>query len=477
MFGKREGLLTAIVVTGLFACSSDDDKKAGVSWSACEEGATLECANIEVPMNYSDTAGEKISLALIRKPAPAETRRGALLFNPGGPGGSGVELIQSFEEEASIPASVLAAYDIVGFDPRGVGGSTPVDCSELQDADIDAYPTTDDAVRELHQLLSELATGCVNKEGAYLQQLGSMNVVRDMDEIRRAMGEDELNFIGYSYGTRLAALYLQTYPQHSGRIVLDGSVLPNSSVTQLISESLPSLQSNLRLFLSQCTNTDPDCNVDQLITRLTDRVSALSNDDTEAGQEEFEVFGELVVISAQEPEFGLFAADAIIEYLNSYDVGVLEQFIQLLDALGQDFEDDDSDGVTAQTAVMCADDAYRPTADELITLLTQMNTVSDPFAEAQLAVAGLCAGWPQAIEPLAPIATSTAPMSIVIGGTTDAQTPVQWSETMAQAIGGTYIRSEHPGHTVVFTDQSECVDDLVEQFLADGLAPAVTQCN
>ncbi|MEM7257278.1 MAG: alpha/beta fold hydrolase, partial [Pseudomonadota bacterium] len=357
------------------------------------------------------------------------------------------------------------------------GGSTAVDCSDLQADDFDAYPTTDDALRALHQSISDLAAACSNKVGAYLQQLGSMNVVRDMDEIRRAMGEDKLNFIGYSYGTRLAGLYLQTYPQHSGRIVLDGSVLPDSALTPLVTESLPAMQSNLRLFLSQCTNTDPGCSVDQLIARLTDRVEALRNDNNDASQVEFDVLGELVVLSTQEPDFGLFAADAVIEYLNSYDVAVLERFTQLLDALDEDMDDDDSDSETAQTAVMCADDAYRPTADDLITLLAQMNNLSDPFAEAQIGLAGLCAGWPQAVEPLAPIATSTAPLSIVIGGTTDAQTPVQWSETMAQAIGGTYIRSEHTGHTVVFTDQSECVDDLVEQFLLDGLAPTVTQCN
>lgn len=477
MVVNKGGLFFAGVMVVLCGCSSGDGESSDTIWSVCESPSTLECASLDVPLDYSESEGEKITLSLMRKPAPSATRQGALLFNPGGPGGSGIELIKLFEEIDSIPPAVLAAYDLVGFDPRGIGRSTAVDCSGLGLEDISDYPIGEQAIVELHRQLSQFSAACSAKEGQYLQHLGSKNVVRDMDEIRQFIGEDKLNFIGYSYGTRLAALYLQEFPQNSGRIVLDASVSPDSSLTELVRGSLPVLQSNLELVLSRCESTDPGCNVDQLIDRLISRVVSLSTDSAAVSAAEFEIFGEMVSIAAQEPEFGLFAADTIIKYLNSYDVTVLENFAELLESLGEDLDADNEDNETAQIAVLCADDAYRPDAQGLSDLFTDFNGLSDAFAESQLTLAALCSGWPQALEPLAPIASNTAPVSLVIGGTSDAQTPVQLSEEMARAIGGIFIRSEHLGHTSVFAEESDCIDQLVEQFLVDGLLPAVTACT
>lgn len=463
------------------ACSSDDDPVSAeqtktVAWSACESGTALECSELDVPLDYGDTEGEKITLSLIRKPATGTERKGALLFNPGGPGGSGIELIEAFEEGGTIPAAISAAYDIVSFDPRGVGKSGPVNCG-TQD-DINDYPLDAEAIRDMHAGLTAYNNACFAKYGSYLQQLGSINVVRDMEEIRLGMGEDKLNFIGYSYGSRLAALYLQQYPTHSGRLVLDGSLDPDSSIAKLSLEAAPALHANLLMALSRCRLTDDTCDADQLLSRLTTRVNALTADTSDAAEEELEILSELVSNAATDPEFSEITAEPLINYATSYDRSILEQFIVTLQQLGMIDEDDDSneDNETTQTAVMCADDANRPAVDELITLHSELNQVSDIAAEVQLAQAGMCAGWPAALEPVQPIATSVAPVALVIGGTTDAQTPLLWSESMAQAIGGVFIRSEHPGHVAVFVDKSACLDDLVEKFLLDGLTPAATQC-
>lgn len=490
MLNIRNGFAIALVVGTMSACSSDDNSTPFVSnaltWQACETAAALQCTEIKVPKDYAIDA-EEITLSLIRKPANGNQRRGALLFNPGGPGGSGIELIETFAEHGSIPQSVTSAYDLVSFDPRGVGKSTEVDCQDFGLDDIEDYPTDGAAIGEMHAQFSEFSSACFQKYGTYLQQLGSLNVVRDMEEIRKALGEEKLNFIGYSYGTRLAALYLQKYPTTSGRIVLDASVHPDSAVDKLVKESLPALQTNLRLLLSQCTQTDPDCEVDQLLTRLANRANQLANDASAAAQEEFELFGEIVIAATQDPEFGLLAADTLIEYLNTLDRSVFDRFFALLQQFeymsetttGEETNDDgeeDEDNETAQIAILCADDAFRPSADSLISLLGEFNQISDVFAEAQIPLAGACAGWPAALEPLPPISTNTAPVSLVIGGTTDTQTPIAWSESMAQAIGGVYIRSEHLGHTAVFNDASDCIDTIVEKFLLDGLAPAATEC-
>lgn len=132
--------------------------------------------------------------------------------------------------------------------------------------------------------------------------------------------------------------------------------------------------------------------------------------------------------------------------------------------------------VTVLTAVLCADDAFRPSTEYLQTLLDELNVTSDAFAESNVARIASCVGWPQTPEPLPAIATGAAPLSLVIGGTTDAQTPLTWSETMSEAIGGVFIRSEHLGHVGVFVGKSACLDDIAINFLTDGLRPTITDC-
>ncbi len=470
-----------ILMTTLMACSSDSDTSDSTQtlpWAACESGSSLECAELDVPMDYTNPDGETISLALIRMPATGNDKQGVILLNPGGPGGSGIELVEDFSLIGNIPEDITAAFDIIGFDPRGIGNSTPADCNNLGLNDITFYPTNADAIRQMHEDSIAFGAACFEKVGPYLQQLGSLNVVRDMNEIRMAMGENTLNFIGYSYGTRLAALYLQQFPTHSGRFILDGSLPPDSSVRKLITEQTPAYESNLRAVLSQCRLTDNNCDVDQLMSNAANRALELANDFSGPAQDEFALLAEIVSQSTEDPEFGVFAADTLIEYFTAPDIRILERFFTLLMQLqGAGDDDSDNDEDIAQKAVMCADDSARPSADELINLLSDLNSISDIFAEAQVAEAATCAGWPEALEPLPQISSDTAPVSLVVGGTTDAQTPLAWSQEMAQAIGGFFIQSEHPGHTSVFNGDSDCIDTIAEQFLLDGLAPAVSECG
>ncbi len=469
-------------VIASIACSSNDSTTNAVNqstldWQACESVDVLECTEFQVPMDYSQPDGEQITLSLIRKPSSGDNKLGALLFNPGGPGGSGVELIEAFHEFEAIPDSILAAYDIVSFDPRGVGQSTPVSCVEFGLNDIDEYPKDAAAINTIYDQYASFASACSGKYGSYLQHLGSLNVVRDMDEIREAMGEDKLNFIGYSYGTRLAALYLQEFPTSSGRIVLDGSVHPDSSLNQMIRDSLPAYQSNIRSAVAQCTTIESNCDVNELMSILETRINNLLDDQSVEAQLEFSMLFELLNLIAEDPAIGMIAASTIYHYITTLDVSVLIEASIQFELLGITDGEEGVDDETMTSAVMCADDDFRPTKDSLVGLLAPYNDLSDIAAEGWIAQSAMCVNWPPALEPLPLIATSTAPSSLVIGGTTDAQTPLAWSEAMAQAIGGVYIRSEHLGHGVVFDNTSACIDSMVEQFLLDGLAPAQTQCN
>jgi len=480
MFKPSRTVIACTLLT-LSACSSDNSNKNEISpelnWQSCSDNKALECATLEVPLDYADKSGEKIDISLIRKPATGTEKIGALLFNPGGPGSPGIGLIETLLEFETIPSSILEAYDIVGFDPRGIGESSPIDCEDLGLDDINDYPITPEDIKKTHKDIVDFATACSASEGSYLEQLGSLNVARDMDEIRNAMNEEKLNFIGYSYGTRLAALYLQQFPDSSGRMVLDASVHPDSSVDLLISESLPALESNLSFMMAQCVNIDDSCETDKLLSQLAQRLNTIAADQSTSAQMEFSILADILSYASADPDFGKSVGQRIYEYTVTPSLELLLSLAEELNAEGDDLQEDEDEGnEPAQIAVFCADDAARPTSDSLIEKLTQFNKISDVAAEYLVSQAAICAGWPEALEPLPPIATNTAPLSLLIGGTTDAQTPIAWSQAMAQAIGGTFIKSEHSGHTTVFNEESECIDELVEKFLLDGLAPITQEC-
>ncbi len=459
------------------ACSSDDpvvEEPDVLIWRSCTTGSTLQCAELKVPTAYDDESAGEITIGLNRLQATTQPARGSLLFNPGGPGGSGTDLLESFAEADALPGSIRAAFDLVGFDPRGIGESTPLECEEFGLDELNDYPTNRADIDEFVAQMTQITAQCQEKYGDYLLQLGSLNVVRDMNSIRQALQEDKLHFIGYSYGTRLAGLYLQNFPEHSGQIVLDGSIKPDSAVLPLVEGSLPVLQSNFESLLAQCTRVTPECNVDDLLQRLEDKVETFVADEN---SDEFGLVGQLVLLGAQDPEFGDFLVAPLVSYLINDDIQVLEDFVTFLNDQGvQLAEEDDGDGAAAQLAVLCADDAARPTADELDEALQRFNSQSDLFAEASLPLAASCTGWPDAIEPLPIITTRTAPESLVIGGTTDAQTPLAWSEEMATSIGGYYLPSSHDGHTSVFNGRSDCVDEIVVDFLLNNQLPESGDC-
>lgn len=465
-------LPVAICSLMLGACSSDDpvvEPEGVLTWRSCPEDASLDCATLRVPMNYSNEQAGMIDIALNRLPASQQPAAGSLLFNPGGPGGSGIEVLEILQEFDSVPAAIRQHYDLVGFDPRGVGSSTPIEC-DTSDIDVLGDYLIDTAgISEFVQQNTELAAQCLEQEGDYLLQLGSMNVVRDMESIRKSLNEPELDFIGYSYGTRLAALYLQTYPDTSGSIILDGSLRPDASVAALAEGALPAMQRNLEQMLQNCVIADPECNPEQLQSLLIEKVDTLLSENREA---ELALLGELVISGTEDPSLGDLLIAPLGSYLLRGDRSGLELLIQLLGS-GDDDEDDDT---LIHKAVLCADDAYRPTVVQLSASLPTFNAQSDLFAEAYIGLAGSCAGWPESVEPLPPIATGTAPAALIIGGSSDAQTPLEWSEEMAIAIGGHFLASSHAGHTSVFNRESECVDTIVTTFLLEGFLPGAADC-
>lgn len=197
------------------------------AWHRCnsEAPASFQCATLKVPLDYSRPGGKKIDLAISRIKASSPTERhGVLLLNPGGPGGQGLDMPQSLSAE--LPKSVQRKYDLIGFDPRGVGRSSPLSCGLTAEEENWQRPYKAASFDKDVKWARTVAEKCDAKQGDKLPHITTRNTARDMDVIRAVLGEKKISYLGYSYGTYLGAVYTQMFPRRSDRIVLDSAVDP-----------------------------------------------------------------------------------------------------------------------------------------------------------------------------------------------------------------------------------------------------------
>ncbi|MGK5630935.1 alpha/beta hydrolase [Streptomyces sp. URMC 123] len=209
----------------------------GIDWTACPEDwglpAPIQCGYVTVPLDYAKPHGRTIKIAVDRignTGKPSE-RQGALLYNPGGPGGSGMRFPLRVTNKSPLWTKTAAAYDFVGFDPRGVGRSTPISCVDPQEfvkaPKADPVPDSEADKRAQRKLAREYADGCHERSGWMLPHMTTPNTARDMDVIRAALGEKKLNFLGVSYGTYLGGVYATLFPTHVRRMIVDSVVNPS----------------------------------------------------------------------------------------------------------------------------------------------------------------------------------------------------------------------------------------------------------
>jgi pimeloyl-ACP methyl ester carboxylesterase len=232
---KRVLAPTVVVLMALVPATAGQARPSGqagpgLRWGPCADipDPRLECADLPVPRDYRAPRDKTITIAVSRlKAADPDKRRGIMLLNPGGPGGSGVALPLYLAD--TLPADVLDRYDLIGFDPRGVGRSTPISCDIPETTPIDLllpYPAPDGAIDRNIAYARATAQSCAATAGDLLPHITTANTARDMDRVRAALGESKISYLGYSYGSYLGAIYVSLFPQRTDRIVLDSAVDP-----------------------------------------------------------------------------------------------------------------------------------------------------------------------------------------------------------------------------------------------------------
>jgi pimeloyl-ACP methyl ester carboxylesterase len=447
-----------------------------LSWRTC---GAADCAKVTVPIDWAKPDGATIKLAINRLRATGPGQRlGSLLTNPGGPGASGVGFVDV--AAAGVGVSVRARYDVIGFDPRGVGASAPIHCltDHQLDAALSVDPTPDDAadLDDVEHEARVFADGC-KQNGALLAHMSTVDVARDMDVIRAAVGDDKLHYLGYSYGTYLGAIYAGLFPTHIGRMVLDGVLDPALTNAQIMLGQAQGFQLAYNSFVDDCLAHRP-CALGSSADQVTERVrTMLKKLDTKPIKatgsrklnEAMATIGLLAGMYAKS-RWEFLRASLIAAYLG--DGSGLLQLADEYTRRGPDghYEDNGNESIYA---VNCLDHPGDSSPDDIRAQLPALERASPLFGDFIGWGALPCDYWPvsSTMKP-APVNAPGAPPILVLGTTRDPATPFQWSKNLvAELSSGVLLAHDGDGHTA-YGHGEDCVDSKVNKYLLTGTTPA-----
>ncbi|MET9373444.1 alpha/beta hydrolase [Streptomyces sp. NPDC002992] len=454
-------------------------------WKPCEApeggerpGADWRCASVRVPLDHAKPDGETIPVALIRKEARDKSDRiGSLLFNFGGPGASGVDILPRAAQEYR---GLNRRYDLVGFDPRGVRRSAGVVCrDDKETAEAEARTDlTPDTAEEEAALVADGAAfgaGCARRSGTVIPHTTTTNTARDLDLVRHVLGDDRLNYLGFSYGTQLGAAYAHLFPSRVGRTVLDAVVDPTADTADHARNQTIGFQRALDSHLKS-TGEDPKAGTAR-IARLLER---LDRNPLPVGDRK--LTDGLALTGIAVTLYSESSWPLLTSALRQAQSGNGAELLALADS----YNDRDESGhystqSHSQRAISCADSAERPTPAQAKAMLPEFRRLSPVFG-AFLAwdTAGWCAQWPVKGERVDPDVSAPGSGPILVVGTTgDPATPYEGAERMAKELGtgvGVLISNEGDGHGAYGT--SSCVTRTVDAYFLDGKVPAYgTRCS
>ena len=445
-----------------------------LSWHDCGRD---ECAKLTVPLDYDNPAAAAIKLAVLKVPAQGH-RIGSLVVNPGGPGGSGVSYAAAGSLQFGAPLS--DAYDIVGFDPRGVGQSDPLSCIDTKQLDtliaFDPDPDTQAERNEMDRLIHGFGQGCLDNSGDLARHMSTKEVARDMDILRAALGEAKLDYLGASYGTFIGATYADLFPTHVGRFVLDGAIDPSLTNEQLSLAQAHGFETALRAYVKDCVDQG-GCflgnSVDAGIARIQAFFGQVEKTPLPTGEsrqltEGLAMLGVWMPLYVKEwwPQLSQGLKQAMEDGSGSTLLGLADTYT----SRGPSGYSDNS--MEALYAVNCLDhDDYVPTS-QVPSHFAEFEKASPTFGRAFSFALSTCASWPvQSGQHTVALHAAGAPPIVVVGTTRDPATPLRWAQALSKELdSGRLITRDGDGHTA-FQRGNTCVNDAVELWLIKGVVP------
>ncbi|MFI6482353.1 alpha/beta fold hydrolase [Nonomuraea sp. NPDC050663] len=440
---------------------------SAIAWAPCTDvqgpdGKTIndpgmECAKLPVPLDYAAQGGQKIDLALVRIKATG-TKQGSLVFNFGGPGGSGIDTLPLAK---ALFAGLNSSYDLVSFDPRGVDRSAPVKCGDTEKYVSESFEDDD-------KMAEQFVADCQKDSAKVLPHLGTVNAAQDLEQIRVAVGDDKLNYFGISYGTHLGAVYATKYPEKVGRFVLDAALDPTVTFEERAIAQTKGFKQAFEAFEKDCAaracklGGDVESAVDKLIDKL--ETKPLKVKDRE--------------LTADLASTGIFAAlyakqtwPLLEQGVTAAQQGDGTMLLLLADSYtGRKPDGTYSTMMASMPAISCLDSSERP--DEASVDRVEQATEKIFPLVASGGLGSICRHWPAkgSDEAKRIDATGSAPI-VVVGGKGDPATPYEWApKLVAQLKTGVLLTYEGEGHGA-YLSGSSCVTRAIDAYLLKGEVP------
>lgn len=446
-------------------------------WEQCGE---FQCATATAPLDWDAPAGGEIELALIRQQARGE-RIGSLLVNPGGPGVSGYDAVATSLDLAAT-GNLQDRYDIVGFDPRGVGRSSAVDCLPPNELDGLLYTPargvrgTTDWLTSQNDLTHRFGQACLQNTGDLLANVDTASVARDLDMLRAALGEERLAYLGYSYGAYLGTVYAGLFPEKVGRLVLDAPIDPSLGRSAIALAQARGFEAALRSYLTACipAATCPfEGTADDALPVVRDILDAVAKNPVPST--DGRVLGvDTLLLAIAAPLYRQDTWPVLDTVFTTVLAGQAEFALTVVDGYyGRTPEGEYSSNLPeAIRAVNCLDHTAQNNVEvmkeEARTLSQEAPHIGVYFSFGDVA----CLSWPfrSELERAAITAPGAAPI-LVLGTTGDPSTPYEWAVAVASQLeSGVLVTRTGEGHTA-FNKGDACVDAAVEQYLLDGVVP------
>ena len=456
---------------------------AGVEKSAEKTG--FQCAKVAVPLDYSQPDGQTIEIAMKKHLATGSVRQGTLFMNPGGPGGSGVDNVGAMA--TTTFAGVQKAYDIIGFDPRGVGSSTAITCSTDAEAKaMEGVSPVDGAgapvafekrATVMSERFKQLEADCASrtKPTELLDHVDTVSVARDLDVLRALSGDQKLNYTGFSYGTYLGATYAELFPANTGRLVLDGALDPSLSYSERRQGQARGFERALRNYVAWCQSGqscpltgDTDAGVQQIgdVFTSANQSPVPSSDPNRpvTGEEMKRIVGFVLYF----PESSWSAvSEALGQVINEHDASTFRAMADQIAAQPQV-------NAGANIGINCLDYRVEGNMATWTAQSEELQKISPRFATVTEAGDLGCQAWGHTgTQPSKALHAKGAAPILVIGTTGDPATPYEWAEALADQLdSGQLLTWEGNGHAA-YTNSGHgpCVTQAVDTYLLTGTMP------
>ena len=454
---------------------------APIEWDEFNEA--VDVTTIEVPVDYQQPDGPRFELFVARYNAlDQDNKIGSLLVNPGGPGFGGTDL--AFFAAQIFDRPLLDRFDIIGWDPRGTGESDPpIDCIDDYDpyfTEIDSTPESDAERRELVDTAQEFARQCIGKNRAIIEHVGTNNSARDIDTIRRALGEDHISYFGLSYGSELGATWATLFPDTVRAAVLDGASDPEADALESSLQQVAGFEASLDTFLARCS-ADDDCafhNDGDAEAAFDVLLGELDDDPIPSQPGRPPVNRDVAITAAVQSMYSQSFWPSLERSLAAAQFGDGAGLLALHDTYYQRSADGSyGNELEAFQTISCADTAERLTVEQTDAQAALFSEVAPHLSPEGSAGGYFCTFFPESTDPRITITGVGAGPIVVIGTTGDPATPFESTVRMSNTLeDGRLVIVEADQHTGYGVNR--CVIDVVNDYLIELTAPAdETECR